>query len=168
MCVASGPGLANASFHYLTDTKKDQGSFFDNLIKGSFHKEWKTPEERYENISEFFIEKLFLLNVPSNTPVFIEDYSFGSKGRVFHIAENTGLMKYKLWKRGHPITVIPPSVIKKFATGKGNAKKEQMYEAWKKDVSLRLTMWEKAKLGSPISDIIDSYYIAQFGFTVTT
>ena len=29
----------------------------------------------------------------------IEDYSMGSRGRVFHIGENAGILKYRLWKK---------------------------------------------------------------------
>ena len=36
----------------------------------------------------------------------IEGYSMGSKGKVFHIAENTGVLKYKIynprWEHDHP------------------------------------------------------------------
>ncbi len=47
----------------------------------------------------------------------LEGYSFGSKGKVFHIAENTGILKYKIHNMGVPLEVIPPTTVKKFATG---------------------------------------------------
>ena len=59
----------------------------------------------------------------------IEDYSFGSKGRVFNLAENCGLLKYMLFKKGYRFFTVPPTVVKKFATGKGNANKEAMVKA---------------------------------------
>ena len=38
-------------------------------------------------------------------------------------AENCGILKYKLQERNIPYDVIVPSVVKKGATGKGNADK---------------------------------------------
>ena len=64
--------------------------------------------------------------------------------------------------------MYPPTVIKKFATGKGNANKEQMYEAFvdelltPTDLKERLTPKAK-KVINPISDIVDSYFIAKCG-----
>ena len=60
--------------------------------------------------------------------VALEDYAFAAKGRVFHIAENTGILKYKLFQQGIPLETISPSAVKKNATGKGNADKEMMYQ----------------------------------------
>ena len=75
----------------------------------------------------------------NNQLIQIEDYSYGSTGRVFHIAENLGLLKYKLkMECGWDYTLLPPSVIKKFATDKGNANKELMLEAFEKDTGANL------------------------------
>lgn len=168
MCVQFKPDWNNSEFYFLTEVKKYEGSHFLGHVNGALHREWTSPEERYDNISNYFINILTILNIQPDVPVFIEDYSMGSKGRVFHIAENCGLMKWKLWKRGHAITCIPPTVIKKVATGKGNAKKEQMYEAFVKQTGITLqTMGSGTKIGSPVSDIVDSYFIAQYGYTLT-
>ena len=88
----------------------------------------------------------------------------GSKGRVFNIAENTGVLKYKLWQSRIPVTITPPTTIKKFATGKGNADKFAMYEAFKKETKVDLRKEispNKKDVGNPVSDIIDSYYICK-------
>jgi len=66
-----------------------------------------------------------IIHEHSVTKVFMEGYAFGATGRVFQIAENTGSLKYQLWKEGLGYDVYPPSMIKKFATGKGNANKEK-------------------------------------------
>ena len=95
----------------------------------------------------------------------LEGYSFGSKGhRLFQIAENTGVLKYKLYQAGIPVEVLPPSQVKKFATKKGNANKEKMYDAFLEETGVDL-MKEitplKKDIGNPVSDIIDSYYICK-------
>ncbi len=70
--------------------------------------------------------------------VAIEGYAFGAKGKVFHIAENTGVLKYRLHQTGIPVEVIPPSAVKKQAAGKGNANKEEMYKAFVKETQIKL------------------------------
>lgn len=54
----------------------------------------------------------------------IESYAFGAKGsRAYQIGELGGIIKYQLADKHHKPSYIPPSAVKKFATGKGNAKK---------------------------------------------
>lgn len=122
-------------------------------------KPYSKPIERYENIA------LWALSIVGDADhVGIEDYSMGSRGKVFHIAENTAILKYLLTKKGVPYRTYPPTVIKKFAI-KGNADKSLMYAAYIKDTGsdlrTRLSYTGK-KVGSPISDIVDSYFIAKY------
>jgi Holliday junction resolvasome RuvABC endonuclease subunit len=164
MCVSTKPGWENARFWYLTTVKKQIGVFFDGQIQGDLHKEYTNDQQRYEDISQHFMVTLSFITTPQ-IPVFIEDYSFGSTGRVFGLAENTGLMKYKLWRRGHDIEAIPPTVIKKYASGKGNADKQGMYDAFMKQTGVNLvaSLTPDKKLGSPVTDIVDAHFIAEYG-----
>ena len=73
-----------------------------------------------------------------------------------------------MWKNKLKFQTFPPTVIKKFATGKGNANKELMYEAFKYELltpnDLKEQLTPKAKkIINPISDIVDSYFIAKAG-----
>ena len=99
--------------------------------------------------------------------VYLEDYAFAATGRVFNIGENTGILKQQLRSNGFRYTTIPPTVIKKEATGKGNANKELMYETFlaetNVDLQSRLTP-KSTKIVNPVSDIVDSYYICKTGF----
>ena len=62
--------------------------------------------------------------------VVIEGYSFGSQGRaVYQIAELGGVIRYSLWMRKVPYVEVPPSTLKKWATGKGNVGKDEMIAA---------------------------------------
>jgi Holliday junction resolvasome RuvABC endonuclease subunit len=96
--------------------------------------------------------------------IMIEDYSFGSKGKVFNLAENCGILKYLLYKHNYIFHTVPPTVVKKFATGKGNATKEKMYEAFLSDtmVDLHNILLPNAKLASPITDVVDAWYLARY------
>jgi len=94
----------------------------------------------------------------------LEDYAFNAQGRVFHIAENTGILKYKCYQNSIPLEVVSPSHVKKIATGKGNADKTQMYQAFVNETSIPLKdiiSPNKKDIGNPVSDIVDSYYICK-------
>jgi hypothetical protein len=97
--------------------------------------EYTSSSERFNNIGTWIVD---VCKAQGVTKVFIEDYSYGSKGRVFHIAENGGVCKFLLWKNNIPYETIPPTVIKKFATGKGNADKEKMQEAFLSETNFNI------------------------------
>ena len=116
--------------HYLSNTKGQQqlaaGCGLDN-IKASPYPEWATEEERHENLSDWAYKL-----IQGCKKVFIEGYAFATVGKshVRSVAEGTGLLKNKMWKMKIPFTIFPPTVIKKHATGKGNADKQLMYNAF--------------------------------------
>jgi len=101
--------------------------------------------------------------------IVIEDYAMGAKGRVFHLGENCGLLKHKLWHNGLTFSVIAPTALKKFATGKGNADKCAMVEAFRlrTGIDLPVHMQGGKDCGSPVSDIVDSWFLAAYGREVT-
>ena len=179
VCVNTSEGefrYEDCSFYFLTGTKKYDNTFKDNDVRyvGTGHKLYTSEPERYNNIADWAIdiikshikeyqikEKLF--HWPGNPTIQIEDYSYGSTGRVFHIAENLGLLKYKLkMECGWDYTLLPPSVIKKFATDKGNANKELMLEAFEKDTGVNLEVLFDTKSKSPITDVADAYFICKY------
>lgn len=56
--------------------------------------------------------------------VVLEDYSYGSKGRsVINIAEWGGVLRLTLHETGLTVALVPPTSLKAWATGKGNAGK---------------------------------------------
>jgi Holliday junction resolvasome RuvABC endonuclease subunit len=94
----------------------------------------------------------------------MEGYSMGSKGKVFNLAENMGMFKYKVYKEGIPYSEIAPKSIKKSFVGNGNAKKEEMLEQFVKengDILHRPLELDTDKLTSPINDMVDAYAIIQ-------
>tara|TARA_Y100001972_G_C7633047_1_gene317789 strand:+ start:894 stop:1463 length:570 start_codon:yes stop_codon:yes gene_type:complete len=153
-------------FHYLTDKKKYEGIFRPN-ITGTLHKGYLTAQERYENIADWVIDTIksyYPEHIAKITYPLInlEDYSFASKGKTFHIAENMGLLKYKFYKSDIPFQLIAPSSIKKFATGKGNANKEMMIDAFKEKAGIDLLTELDCGYNSPASDVADSYFICKY------
>jgi hypothetical protein len=154
-----GSFLSNCKFYFLTDRKKFEltgPQFF-----GHPHKQYKHSAERYEQIADFILSW-----IPNESKISLEGYSFGSRGgRAFDIGEATGLLKYKLYKLNHNVTIIPPTVVKKYATGKGNADKYKMAEAFKQETQRDLYFELNCSEGkSPVSDIIDSYYLCKMSY----
>lgn len=62
--------------------------------------------------------------------VCIEGYSYGSKGAaVLNIGELGGVIRCHMWEARMPYVEIPPSCLKKYATGRGNASKDDVLQA---------------------------------------
>ena len=176
ICVNTSKGefrYEDCTFYYLTNTKKFDDTFRDGSVKfiGSPHRTYKSEPERYSQIADWVITiiKSFSDCCPEceedfvDATIQIEDYSYGSTGRVFHIAENLGLLKYKLKiECNWDYTLLPPSVIKKFATDKGNANKELMLDAFEKDTGANLPQIFDTTSKSPVSDIADAYFICKY------
>ena len=166
ICIAGDDFDFNkCSFHFLTSKKKHIGKFGKNIF-GYEIKDYKTPIERFTNISTWALD-IIHKHKNDTAKVFIEGYSFGSKGQaVFQIAENCGILKYRLQMSPSILyDTIVPSVVKKYASGKGNADKQLMYDSFKEHTKQDLLkMFDMGKLNNPVTDIIDSYYIAKVGY----
>ena len=159
ICVCRGAfKFENCKIYYLTNVKKYEGNFGN--INGRLHLPYTTEQQRHDQISDW---ALSIIDTAIGN-IFIEGYSFGSKGLVFNLAENMGTLKHKLYKRSTPFESIVPGQIKKNATGKGNADKLKMYEQFVKDTNVDLMKeFDQTKLNNPVTDIVDSYYIAKYG-----
>ncbi len=93
VCVSRDKTFSNSFFYFLNDRKTVQGKFHN--ILGEPHEEYLTDQERYENIASWVLTILADFE-KKDVIVLIEDYSFGSKGKVFNLAENCGILKYML------------------------------------------------------------------------
>ena len=181
VCVNTSDGefkYEDCTFYFLTNTKKYDATFKEKIAFGTSaveyigtqHKPYTSEPERYSQIADWVIDiiksqsQLMIGKLWEKKPIIqIEDYSYGSTGRVFHIAENLGLLKYKLkMECGWDYTLLPPSVIKKFATDKGNANKEMMLHAFEKDTGTNLAQVFDTTSISPVSDVADAYFICKY------
>jgi Holliday junction resolvasome RuvABC endonuclease subunit len=144
--------------HYLTDTKRNirKVEFFGwYTMVGTGHRSYSSQQERYEQIANWTLEI-----VRGCDAVRIEDYAMGAKGKVFHIAENTGLMKWMLWKEQVPFDLVAPTALKRFATGKGNADKTAMHTAFQAKAGFDLSQQFGGRIDNPVSDLVDSMWLA--------
>lgn len=81
----------------------------------------------------------------------IEGYAYANKYTLATLVEIGILLRLSLHSRGIPCYICPPSVLKKFCTGKGNSKKPELATA----VAAR---WGYE---NPSDDVIDAYVLAR-------
>ena len=159
--------------HFLTGTRRHAGASTHPCVgaggrvhtHGHGYPDWTTEEERHHKISEWALGLCKDADL-----IVIEDYAMGAKGRVFNIGENAGLLKWKLWQAGLKFEKVAPTLLKKFATGKGNADKDKMHQAFldRFGVNLKASMTPDAtKVGNPVSDIVDAIFLSCYGQTLS-
>ena len=161
-------------FHYLTRTKKFARAidFEGGIMVGEFlaktsppHQldfldEFDTKIEQYTFIANWAIDVLSRYNVQA---IWLEGYAFAATGRVFHIGENTGILKYRLMKKKLPYSVVAPTMVKSNTLGKGNASKEEAIERFNQDFDTDINELLDTPTMNPASDIADSYLICRYG-----
>lgn len=168
VCVGESPfSYDTCKFMFITKNKKLAFNHTPNIV-GIHSYNYENNIQRFTRLAEITVEWI-LSHVPTRehgNKLAIEGYAFGAKGQLFNIGENTGILKLKLAEKvANDINIFAPAEIKKFATGKGNANKLLMYKAFIKDTEddlAKLFEFDPYTGQSPVSDIIDSYYIAKY------
>lgn len=145
------------NFEYILYQKTDLKQYNDNNI---IHEYWKTiniinlanmiNDVVCEYCKDPDIEEIYII---------IEGISYGSTLRTKAVFDLAGLnyviRKNFINKDKIKLYIVPPTHIKKFATGKGNANKEDIIEIFKlthKDIKI-----------SKIDDLADAYYMSCYG-----
>ena len=156
VCDGEKFSIENLRFYFLTSKKSFHRQFPFN-IEPTLMKKWENNEERYGMISDWVLAHASFSEV-----IAIEGYAFGTRGRaLFNIAENGGILKYRLRNLGISLLLPSPAEIKKFATGNGTAKKVAMIEQFREETRIDLMEVFKGAM-NPASDIADSYFIAKY------
>lgn len=89
-----------------------------------------TSEDQASRMSVIARTILDGIPVTEHTHVGVEGPSFGSKGTAAHILGGLWwIVRDVLRCAGLPVTVVPPTVVKKYATGAGNAGKDEVLAA---------------------------------------
>ncbi len=156
----------NTKSFFLTSVKKAAKIDTKTLKGSSYPVVYDTFEERIDYISNWALRQMdfYLMSAkPEQFRIFIEGYSFSSTGQVFQLAENAGLLKHKLHRSSYPFELVPPTVLKKFATGKGNASKFFMDEAFTKYTGVKINEELGLTGDNPSSDIVDSFFLCKMG-----
>ena len=87
--------------------------------------------------------------------VIVEGYSFGSKNSQAHATgELGGVVRLALHEYGTPFIEVPPTCLKKFATGKGNANKNEVISAMSAKTGI---VWS----GGSADDMCDAFVLRE-------
>lgn len=95
-------------------------------VADGFTGPWVIDPKKLRGIERVdFIANLILINMDERTDLIcIEGYSFGSRSSQAHaLGELGGVVRRDLWREGFTYIDVPPSTLKTYATGKGNASK---------------------------------------------
>jgi crossover junction endodeoxyribonuclease RuvC len=103
--------------------------------------------KRFMDLAKQIINQLWF-----NDIITIEGFSYGSKGKGVSTQYGIGwLIRAELIRNGYTYTEVSPSALKKFATGKGNEKKDNMV----------IPIYKKWGFESPSDNVRDAYVLSQ-------
>ncbi|WP_341323462.1 hypothetical protein NSQ62_08285 [Solibacillus sp. FSL H8-0523] len=89
--------------------------------------------------------------------VLVEGFAYGARGRGVGFQYGAGwIVREALVLNSIPYLDVPPSVVKKFATNNGQAKKEAMI----------LPIFKKWKFEHESDDVRDAYVLARIGYSM--
>ena len=115
--IGIDPSLTATGYAVFIDSKLRESGVIKTNVKD-------TTEKRIEHIRDTIQNKIEHYKLKTSV---IEGYSYGSSGRaVFTLGELGGVLRNHFHRNNIEFTVIPPTVIKRFVTGKGNCKKDLM------------------------------------------
>lgn len=106
-----------------------------------------------ERLGEIGSEIMRLLEKYEPNEVWVEGYSFGSRANHEIMYSIGTVIRYFLWQSGYERNIIPPTKLKKFATGKGNSKKDLVMKS----------VFKYWGFDTDNDNIADAYAIALFG-----
>ena len=99
------------------------GYAYNDEVVGVFKSKAKGMR-RLAEIREFVWDLSFDADV-----VVLEGYAFARPNQAHQLGELGGVVRLLLYDRRIPYVEVPPAVLKKYATGKGNADKDAMLAA---------------------------------------
>jgi crossover junction endodeoxyribonuclease RuvC len=162
----SSPGLCiieDTTIHLYGQStkKKDLGTYNINgnsiniILTVNQIESYKNNTERFDNSVSKYIN---ILKSHNCNTVNLEGYAMGSGrgGMTFTIGESTGFLKSALYNNRIATNIVAPTTLKKFATGKGNANKDKMREAFIETLGIDLPDVNCR------SDVIDAYWLSVY------
>jgi crossover junction endodeoxyribonuclease RuvC len=127
-----------------------------------YEAEWgSTPvvglKGRFGRYCDLVYKTVRLVNKYDPQLILLEGYSYASKGRsIVTLAEFGGVLRHELLGTFRRIIEIPPTLLKKFTTGKGNASKSLMVSCLSSRYSREFDTDNKA----------DAFALAKLGLVV--
>ena len=128
----------------------EKGNILEKELVESSSKEENTPR-----LTKICITIMKIVNSYKPNLVILEGPTFGVQKTIsiFQLGELAGVVKEKLFIQNIPFIIVPPSVLKKFITGKGNAPKDIMM----------LKIYKKYGIEFENNNLADAYALARYG-----
>lgn len=118
-------------------------------------------KDKFDRSKDIAIDVYALCLIHKPDYVGIEGLAFGMRGdSTRDLAGLQFMIVNKIRELGLKVFVVPPNSVKKVGTGKGNAKKEEMYAALPLEVKEKFIK-TGAKKTTGLYDLTDSYFIAK-------
>jgi len=152
--------IDGCTFYAVSKRKTIPRSILKNKFNIIPHVDSMENMPRFVFLANTFVDLMKGANVEHAA---IEGYAMGIRGgRSFNIGENGGILKSHMYDWGVELNDYTPSEIKKFATGKGGAKKCQMHDSFVIETGIDLQAEYGFKtIMNPVDDLVDAYYIAK-------
>jgi len=128
----------------------ENGQVLQSLALSSKHYGVKRLDDFKDKVGEIFYP---YRNKGHELFIAIEGYSFASNTQGIALGELGGMMRLYMYELGIKYIEVPPTVVKKFATGKGNSDKIAMAVALQKQYGLEY----------PTSDQTDAHFLGLIG-----
>ena len=145
------------SLDYMSFSSTKKNCKLDENLHYNNRKDFRNDMERFQFLRDKCESFIYGGDIPEY--VAIEGYAMGGMGKVFNIAEATVLTKIMIYDHGTPLRIYTPSMIKKFATSKGDAGKVSMFDYFNKEHQNFLDLSHLQDRKNPQEDIIDAYWI---------
>lgn len=105
----------------------------------------------HERLTELWHQISMQLPEAEETIICMEGAAFGAEFNVFMLGELSGALKYCMATAGYKYFIVAPTVLKKYATGSGNATKPYV----------AAYVRSKWRFDSSSNDIVDAYVLAK-------
>lgn len=149
-----------ACYYYYQTRVQRWAKQMNEFVLGCLAAPFDCHEERNYKTAHWIQSLILKYNVKR---CFIESYAFRGTN-AFDVGEATGATKMLLWAIGVSVFIVNIVTAKKEATGSGAAKKEGMHAAFLREGGEKVLKGLSCPIGnSPMSDVIDSYWIARTG-----
>lgn len=117
-------------------------------------------DDIYTRAAHIAREVMLFVGKHKPSKVILEGLAFGSVGDATrNLAGLQMLIVCELRANGYTVEIVPPTTLKKFGAGKGNATKVEMYDAIPTTSQSILSVYKKTK---GRYDIADAYWLSNY------
>lgn len=150
---------------YFTDKKTYAKAFSEGAHVGTEYEEKETHQvSRLTAIERWLTPRVHALSgAPDPLPTFvaIEGYAYAMANQAHQLGEVGGVVRTVLWGHCFPFRIHSPSSVKKFATGKGNATKEEMVAAARTRFAFPFLSHVDRLEDRTVEDLADATWLAE-------